>query len=230
MRDFLQALNLQFASLQFSAAWVYNPWDYAQEAYLEYWGRYGQGNKKIMLLGMNPGPWGMAQTGIPFGEVAVVRDWLGIQAPIQPPERQHPQRPILGWQCRRSEVSGRRLWGFLRDHYPRAEDFFRHGYVANYCPLAFLEESGRNLTPDKLPRSERTALLEICDQSLSFHLQKLQPDCLIGVGKWAEQRARDLVQRLALPMTVRGIPHPSPANPAANRGWGSELAELLPKP
>lgn len=227
VRQQLQQLNRHFQKLKFSLPWVYNPWDYAAESYLEYWDRYGGPGKEIVLLGMNPGPWGMAQTGIPFGEVSLTRDWLGIRAPIGKPDREHPKRPVLGWQCPRSEVSGKRLWGFLRERFGQPEAFFRRGYVANYCPLVFMQESGANVTPDKLPRSQREPLLELCDQSLLFHLQELQPQKLIGVGRWAQQQAQNLIDREQLPIQVLGIPHPSPANPAANRGWGQELAELL---
>ena len=224
----LESVNHKLRSLKFSVPWVYNPWEYAGRAYLQYWQRYGQGPKEVVLLGMNPGPWGMAQTGIPFGEVAMARDWLGIDAPIGQPDRQHPKRPIQGWDCPRSEVSGRRLWGFLREKFGTPGRFFQWGYVANYCPLVFMQESGANLTPDKLAKAERTALLEVCDQSLLYHLQQLRPKKLVGVGKWAQQQAQQLVDRHRLNLQVLSIPHPSPANPAANRGWGQELAELLP--
>ena len=224
----LARVNQEFENLDFSAPWVYNPWNYASAAYLEYWQRYGQGRKEVVLLGMNPGPWGMAQTGIPFGEVSLARDWLGIQAPIGQPPKTHPKRPIQGWDCQRSEVSGRRLWGFLRERFETPQRFFQWGYVANYCPLVFMHESGANLTPDKLPKAEREPLLEICDRSLLFHLRQLRPKKLIGVGKWAQQQAQQLVHRCGLDMEVLSIPHPSPANPAANRGWGQELEELIP--
>ncbi len=227
VKRLLQSLNKELSRLQFSVPWVYNPWDYAQAAYLEYWQRYGQTPRQAVMLGMNPGPWGMAQTGIPFDEVTRVRDWLKIKAPIGRPQREHPARPILGWSCPRSEVSGRRLWGFIQQHFQAPERFFQWGYVANYCPLVFMEESGRNLTPDKLPRAQRGPLLELCDQSLLFHLQQLRPRQLIGVGKWAQQQAHNLVTRAGLDIEVLGIPHPSPANPAANRGWGQELAQIF---
>jgi len=42
---------------------------------------------------MNPGPWGMAQTGVPFGEINAVKDWLGINAEVDKPQKQHPKRP-----------------------------------------------------------------------------------------------------------------------------------------
>jgi len=169
----------------------------------------------------------MAQTGIPFGEVELARDWLGIQGKIGKPQKEHPKRPILGWDCTRSEVSGRRLWGYLKDRYPDPKNFFAHAYVANYCPLVFMQESGANVTPDKLPKAERLALLGICDEFLKAHLEQMQPKKLVGVGKWAEQRGQELVGKLGLPIEVLSIPHPSPANPAANKGWGHELGELL---
>lgn len=229
VRDLIERLNQRYAQLQFDVPWVYNPWDYAREPYLQYWERYGQGPKELVLMGMNPGPWGMAQTGIPFGEITHARDWLGITAPVAQPARQHPRRPIHGWDCQRQEVSGKRLWGALRERYPQPEEFFRKGFVANYCPLVFMEESGRNITPDKLPKAQREALLACCDAGMLEKLQRLQPKRLIGVGKWAEARARNLVDKHGLPIIVQGIPHPSPANPAANRGWGAELNALLPE-
>lgn len=228
VEELVKRTNAGLSALEFSVPWVYNPWEYAGEAYLEYWRRYGQGRKKAVLLGMNPGPWGMAQTGVPFGEVEMVRDWLGISAPIGQPPRSHPKRPIQGWACPRSEVSGRRLWGFLKDHFQTPQRFFEWGYVANYCPLVFMDEGGANVTPDKLLKSEREPLLELCDRALLAHLEKLQPEKLIGVGKWAEGQARSLAAKYKLGIPVLSVPHPSPANPAANRGWGRELTELLP--
>jgi single-strand selective monofunctional uracil DNA glycosylase len=98
----------QVEALEFAppVAFVYNPLRYARaphEAYLE---RYGGGHKQVVLLGMNPGPFGMAQTGVPFGEIAAVRDWMGIDEPVKRPPRVHPKRPVLGFDCPRSEVSG----------------------------------------------------------------------------------------------------------------------------
>jgi single-strand selective monofunctional uracil DNA glycosylase len=227
MHQQLADWNAQLARLRFAGVWVYNPWDYAGQAFLQYWQRYAQGPKQVIFLGMNPGPWGMAQTGIPFGEVELARTYLGLDAPIGKPAREHPARPILGWQCKRSEVSGRRLWGTIAQRFPQAEDFFQRGFVANYCPLVFMEESGRNLTPDKLPKAERTPLLEICDQALAYQLKLLQPKAVVGVGKWAEQRAQQVVTQSGLDLQVASIPHPSPANPQANRGWGQEMLSWL---
>lgn len=206
---------------------VYNPLEYAWEAHREYLERYGRGPREIVMLGMNPGPWGMAQTGVPFGEVNIVRDWLGIRAEISKPKREHPKRPVEGLACRRSEVSGARLWGWIRSTWVEPSRFFARFFVANYCPLLFVEESGRNRTPDKLPSEERMPLLEICDRAVRRTVECLRPRLVIGVGAFAEDRARRNLGSLGI--QVGRIPHPSPASPAANSGWVKEVMRALVK-
>jgi single-strand selective monofunctional uracil DNA glycosylase len=204
---------------------VYNPLRYAGEAHREYLRRYGGTPKRIVYLGMNPGPWGMAQTGVPFGEVLAVRDWLGISAEIGRPEREHPKRPVEGFACRRSEVSGARLWGALAERYGRPERFFRERFVANYCPLLFLEASGRNRTPDRLPAAERDALHVACDRHLRALCDVLSPEWVIGVGRFAAGRAECALAGMGV--RVGTILHPSPASPTANRGWAEQAAQQL---
>jgi single-strand selective monofunctional uracil DNA glycosylase len=204
---------------------VYDPLGYAAAAHHEYLRRYGGAPKRIVYLGMNPGPWGMAQTGIPFGEVAAVRDWLGISAEIGKPEREHPKRPVEGFACRRSEVSGARLWGALAERYGEPEAFFRERFVANYCPLVFMEESGRNRTPDKLPALERAPLFAACDAHLRALCSVLEPEWVIGVGGFAAARAEAALAGTGI--GVGTILHPSPASPAANRGWAEQADAQL---
>jgi single-strand selective monofunctional uracil DNA glycosylase len=204
---------------------VYNPLGYARaphEAYLE---RYGQGKKEAVLLGMNPGPFGMAQTGVPFGDVSAVRDWLGISQPVKKPALEHPARPVLGFACVRGEISGQRLWGFARNSFGTPQRFFERFFVVNYCPLAFMEESGRNRTPDKLPKSEQAALFAACDRALVRIVETLQPAHVIGVGAFAEARARNALA--GLPVHIGTLLHPSPASPRANQGWERIAAEQL---
>ncbi len=209
-------------SFQPPVAFVYNPLEYARQAHERYLRMWGGGRPEVVLVGMNPGPWGMAQTGTPFGEVRFVREWLGVVAPIGRPVREHPKRPVLGFECRRSEVSGSRLWGWARDRFSEPERFFARFFVYNYCPLCFMESSGRNRTPDKLPKREREPLFEACDLALRQVCGRLSPRLVVGIGKFAEGRAR--VATGGLNLLVGGIPHPSPANPAANQGW-AEMAE-----
>ena len=174
---------------------------------------------------MNPGPFGMGQTGVPFGDVAMVRDWMRIRAPVASPNHQHPKRPILGFDCPRSEVSGSRLWGWARGRYGTPERFFDRFFVLNYCPLIFLEGSGRNRTPDKLPASERRPLLEACDKSLLQALSILNPRWVVGVGAWATKRATGVVDSDRI--RVGSVLHPSPASPKANRGWAEQAEKDL---
>ena len=207
---------------------VYNPLDYARDAHEEYLRRFGGAPGRVVLVGMNPGPWGMTQTGVPFGEVELVRDWLAIRSPVGRPLVEHPERPVEGFACRRREVSGRRLWGWARDRFGSPGRFFRRFFVANYCPLLFLESSGRNLTPDRLPPAARTPLLAACDSALRDTIEALAPRRVIGVGGFAEARA--VAALSGMPVEVGRILHPSPASPKANRGWApqaeADLARL----
>ena len=204
---------------------VYNPLIYAWEAHSQYLSRYGQPPTEVLFLGMNPGPWGMAQTGVPFGEVAAVRDWLGIVAEVDRPDPEHPKRPVQGLACNRSEVSGARLWGWARGLFDIPEVFFSRFFIANYCPLAFMESTGRNRTPDKLPTVERKPLLEACDRALRRTVEFLQPEWVIGIGAFAEKRARSALEVTRI--RIGRILHPSPASPAANRGWAEQATREL---
>lgn len=206
-------------------AYVYNPLTYARAAHEAYLERYGPGKGRVLLLGMNPGPFGMAQTGVPFGDVKMVRDFLRIEAPVTRPAREHPSRPVLGFGCTRSEVSGTRLWGWARDRYDTPEAFFERFFVINYCPLVFIEEGGKNRTPDKLPAAEREPLLAACDNALRKMAALLEPELVVGVGGFAEGCAKR-----ALPEASRRtacILHPSPANPKANSGWAAIIEGQL---
>jgi single-strand selective monofunctional uracil DNA glycosylase len=204
---------------------VYNPLIYAWASFEVYLRRFATNKKRVIFLGMNPGPFGMVQTGIPFGEVTAVRDWLGIQADVQRPPREHPKRPVTGFSCRRSEVSGRRLWGLFAQRFHNADRFFAGHLVVNYCPLAFVEASGANRTPDKLPLRERAPLFAACYQHLQSVIAILQPEWLIGIGDFAFQRASDLV--IDGKPKVGKVLHPSPASPAANRDWAAAATRQL---
>ena len=204
---------------------VYNPLEYARGAYDTYLRKYGGKPKEIVLIGMNPGPWGMAQTGVPFGEITVVRDWLGIHVPIGKPVKIHPKRPVDGFDCKRSEVSGKRLWGWSKKKFVTPEKFFARFFVANYCPLMFIEESGRNRTPNNIRSSERKPLLSICDQALRDTVLYFNPRYVVGIGEFAAGRAK--IALGDLDVIIGRITHPSPANPKANKGWEPLISKEL---
>ena len=233
--DAARTLSAELARLNFRApvAHVYDPHQYAWAPYEQYVGRFGAGRKRVVLLGMNPGPFGMMQTGVPFGEIAAVRDWMGISAPVRKPAGEHPKRPIEGFACGRSEVSGRRLWGWATQRFGAADSFFADWFVLNYCPLALLEASGRNFTPDKLQAPLLNPLREACDRHLAAALTALAPQWAIGIGGFAEKRIRAVLESnlldsgLARNMRAGQILHPSPASPAANRGWAKAAESQL---
>jgi single-strand selective monofunctional uracil DNA glycosylase len=147
---------------------------------------------------------------------------------------EHPERPVQGFACKRAEVSGSRVWGLVAARWGSAAAFFADHYVANYCPLVFLEESGKNRTPDKLPAGERAALTAACDRHLRRVVELLEPAWVIGIGGYAEKQAEAALGGSASgsakgPKAPRigRILHPSPASPAANLGWAeAAVAEL----
>jgi len=196
---------------------VYNPLVYAWAPYEAYLRKFSGTRKRIVFLGMNPGPFGMVQTGVPFGEVAAVREWLKIAGRVGRPGQEHLRRLVSGFACARSEVSGRRLWGLFAKRFGTPDLFFAEHMVVNYCPLAFLESGGRNRTPDKLPVSEKAALFAACDRHLQAVVAILRPEWLVGVGDFAARRAERIATRTQV--SVGRILHPSPASPAANRNW-----------
>lgn len=223
-------LSREVSKLEFAApiSHVYNPLEYARvphEAYLE---AHGGGPREVLLFGMNPGPFGMAQTGVPFGDVAMVRNFLGITGAVKRPPNEHPKRLVTGFDCPRSEVSGTRVWGWAKDRFGTASRFFERFYITNYCPLVFMEESGKNFTPDKLPAREREPLFAACDEALRHIVEIVQPRFVVGIGTFARDRAKAALA--GYDGVIGTILHPSPASPKANKGWAEivdrELAAL----
>ena len=222
-----RALSDRLEELSFAppVACVYNPLVYARGPHEQYLRRFVGPHQSVVMLGMNPGPWGMAQTGVPFGEVAAAQDWMGIDLAVDKPAVEHPKRPVLGGDCPRSEVSGRRLWGWAAERFGAPEAFFARFAVLNYCPLSFMEESGRNRIPEKLPAAERGPLFEACDHALRETVRVIEPELVVGVGAFAAKRARAVLAGLV--PRFGQILHPSPASPAANRGWAEQAERQL---
>lgn len=229
--DAAQKLTRTLNPLKFSepVSHVYLPTDYAWETHRKYLEKFGGGKKRVLMLGMNPGPWGMAQTGVPFGEIPAVRDWMGISGEVQKPKPEHPKREVVGFACERSEVSGRRLWGLFSEKFPKPNDFFNDHFVVNYCPLVWMGETGKNITPDKLPKAEMQPVEKACRQHLAAVIAAQQPEWLIGVGAYAEKKLIETVKEYFPDQGFKTgkILHPSPASPMANRGWEPQAEKQL---
>ena len=119
--------------------------------------------------------------------------------------------------------------------HPSPSTFFdapTRAFVVNFCPLLFLEECARNMTPDKLPARERVPLEAACRRHLAQVIVSLHPEIVIGVGAYAAKQVKQVLA--ASPSTTAAIrwgmlPHPSPASPAANRGWTEMARTALQK-
>ena len=230
-------LSAELARMQFpSAAYTYHPLEYAGEVWQNYVGAYGGRKGVVMLVGMNPGPWGMAQTGVPFGLPSVVSGFLELDGTVGKPEREHPKRPVEGFACKRKEVSGTRLWlDWVQADYGTAEAFSQDFFVDNYCPAVWMQASGANITPNKLAREERDALIAKCDAAMADVIRLVEPVHLIGIGKWTHARLEKVAAGMDFEDFAQGAPvvgsvlHPSPASPQANQppGWVAKMKAQL---
>lgn len=222
-----QALRDACDRLDLDVPYVYDPLAYAWDPHRRFAQRYGAGHKRALLVGMNPGPHGMGQTGVPFGDVAYVRDWMGIVGEVTQPRRVHPKRPVKGFATTRREPSGSRLYGWAKARYGTAEAFFREFYVVNYCPLLFYDEDGKNLTPPQLGPRRMGDVYGVCDAHLAAAIQAIEPEFVVGVGAFAQERAASVVAASGAKAKVGVVLHPSPASPAANRGWAKQAEAQL---
>ena len=206
---------------------IYNPLDYAWSMHEAFLRTYAKEGASVLFLGMNPGPFGMMQTGVPFGEVNAVRTYLKLDLPVGKPVREHPSRPVVGMGIKRSEGSGKRLWGLISLRWPAPEDFFRDHCIFNYCPLGFLDKgkTAKNFTPDHLPKEEKKALEAVCDSYLKDVIDLFRPKALIGVGKYAEEKLQSVNDDGS--RIVASIIHPSPGNPQANCGWNEKTTDRM---
>lgn len=204
-------------------SFTYEPLDYAWQVHEQYLRRYGGLGAKTVLLGMNPGPWGMGQTGVPFGDVSKVTDYLRLAGEVGSPTETHPKRPVHGLDCTRGEVSGTRLWSIIEEIYGDADSAHQRLFVVNHCPLLMFDEEARNLTPDKLRGESAKRLLQVCDEHLREVVTALGAERVVGVGAYAKKRAEIGLGDLAdSKVTIDSIPHPSPASPLANRNGGAD--------
>lgn len=224
LRDDTDVLGRKL-TIEGSVDCVYNPLVYAWDVHKRYIEISGDKGARTIMLGMNPGPHGMGQMGIPFAATSMVRDLLGItNIPVDQPSSPHPKRPVIGLEYPREEVSGTRIWGLLSETYGDSDRIFENVFLVNHCPLMLLDgERGRNVTPDKISGQTARSLLQRCDEHLVEVVEALDAYCVIGIGKFAERRAIKALE--GSNVQIKGCWHPSPASPLANRNGGDDWRE-----
>ena len=211
---------------------VYNPLMYAWDIHKAFIELGGDKGADTLLLGMNPGPHGMGQMGIPFSATKVVRELLGIRnLEVKKPRNPHPKREVTGLDWHKEEISGTRLWNLLEEHYGTVENIFSNVFILNHCPLMlFKGERATNITPDKISGRNAKELIERCDQHLRELVDIMNIKKVIGVGKYAEKRANIALKGTNVEIT--SCWHPSPASPLANRNkgkdWRDNIRSVLP--
>ena len=205
---------------QTNLSYVTNPLNYAWQYHESYLKQYSGLGAKTLLLGMNPGPYGMAQCGVPFGATNIAKNFLNITGKVTDPSGRHPKRPVEGLDFERQEISGTRLWGLLKDIWRTPVNIHKNVFLVNHCPLLLLSESGKNITPDKISGNAVKKLLKACDEHLKEVVIEMGITRVIGVGKYAEKRA--LLALNGLDVEITTCWHPSPASPLANRNDGAD--------
>lgn len=205
--------------------YVYNPVDYAYAGYSRYVRKYLKSSKKILFVGLNPGPYGMCQTGIPFGDVSTVKEWMELEMDISKPLDECPKKPVDGLKCTTVEQSGKRFWGFFKKKCGAADNFFRNAFVINYCPIAFFDRSGKNVTPNELEVSSREELEKICDEYLEKVVEMVKCEIIICVGRYAEHKVKSIFIDNS-EINILYMKHPSP-QVGSEDNWLADAHEFL---
>ena len=100
------------------------PWIMHRQFINRTWSLLENPKRKLFFLGMNPGTfWDGTDRGS-FWRDSSVRDWMGLRGEVSKPSPEHTKRPVEGLDCKKSEVSGRRLWGLFAERFESAEAFF----------------------------------------------------------------------------------------------------------
>ncbi|XP_041764531.1 single-strand selective monofunctional uracil DNA glycosylase [Anopheles merus] len=219
---------LRQVALPWDVAACYDPIEYAAEIHCAYLQRFLDGPKPILFIGMNPGPWGMCQTGVPFGCVPAVRDWMGLRGTVSKPSPELAARPVEGLACTREEQSGKRWWGLFEELCGTSDRFFRSCFVYNLCPLAFFHQSGRNITPSELKGKAKGEIQSISEAFLAKALALLKPTVVVSVGRYTEDRMKTLTKqnRLDPAVVTHCMPHPSPRS-LNNTNWPEKAKSWL---
>lgn len=224
-------LNNELNELQFpkNITHIYNPIVYALNLHCQYIKKFLNGKKKVMLIGMNPGPNGMVQNGVPFGNTNTVKNLMKIQGQVDQPPSLNPKRPVTGLSCTTEEPSGVRIWNLLQKLAGSLEVFGEQCFLHNFCPLAFFDEQGKNITPSELKGKIKSTLRDICLKYLEKEIQLIQPEIIIAIGSYVGDSLRKLSKQSIYVRTnikILQLAHPSPRS-LNNNNWPEKATEFF---
>ncbi|XP_054745917.1 single-strand selective monofunctional uracil DNA glycosylase [Anastrepha obliqua] len=204
---------------------VYNPVEYASGLHCAYLQKFLDGPKRVMFVGMNPGPNGMGQTGVPFGNILTVRNEMSLSGSVQQPPSVHVKRPVRGFECSIEEPSGVRIWSLFKKLAGGSLNTFgRQCFVHNFCPLIFYDNAGRNITPSELKGDYKEKIGKECLDVLDLELDLVKPEILVAVGLYMYGMVSR--SRHAKDLKIYKLPHPSPRS-LNNQNWPEKAEQLL---
>ncbi|KAI8124664.1 hypothetical protein FF38_10666 [Lucilia cuprina] len=202
-------------------SYIYNPVEYAADLHQAYLKKYLKGGKKVLFIGLNPGPNGMGQTGIPFGNITTVRDKMGLNGTVNQPPNIHPKRPVNGLATTIEEPSGKRLWTKFQELSDGSLDiFFEQCFVYNFCPLLFYNSKGDYISPQKLKAPYNRQISNACLHTIEQILELIQPEVIVAIGRYAYDNLKAV--KYCIEKRLLYLRHPSPR--ACTKNW-SKIAD-----
>jgi single-strand selective monofunctional uracil DNA glycosylase len=182
---------------------VLDPSRYGERWHAPFRRLYPPRARPLLVFGLNPGPYGMAQTGIPFTDLKRLAQGLPRLAAELARSGERLSLPGLApsslqpFLTRTFESSSVRVHRFLRLAHGSAERAFREVVFVNPCPLLFIDRAlGENRTPADLPRALRAGVDEARVEVVSVAVARLRARGAIVLG-------RDAAAALSVPLRAR---------------------------
>ncbi len=232
-------------ALRRATGWrIWNPGLYGETWHARFRRLYRPGQHPLVVFGLNPGPYGMAQTGIPFTDIRrlvsalpdLAAELRGRGERVEPPGLAPPGlRPYLS---RSFESSAVRVYRFLKKGWGGAERGWTEVVVANPCTLLFIDPAeGKNRTPADLARAARlrgSGRDQVRELVESFgrirircaveSIEALSPRGAILLGKDVQAALGPALRRILGEARVIPWEHPARAVPES---WASGLLSAL---
>ena len=141
----------------------------------------------IVALGLNPGKYGMSQTGIPFTDVTrAARVGIAIEPPGLAPAS---LRPFL--KSYRVERSSASVYNLLDALWGGPAEGWRRLWAVAPCGLLFLEPDGTNVTPADARLARRDDVRELRLRVIRESVEAARPRGVLLLGQDVARVAAD---------------------------------------